>query len=131
MYVSVKVKKTYALVFHTYTYTFITELRNKFFNRKVKSYKGIPLDIYELLSPPALAHLIMGDSSRTDYGLEICTDCYSLSEVVRLCNVLILRNELGCTIRLKRENQYRIYITSKSMSKLRTIVNPYMHLSYQ
>ena len=124
-------KKTYALAFYTRAYPFITELHNKFFYGclAVKGLKAIPLDIYELLSPPALAHLIMGDGSRKDYGLEICTDCYSISDVVRLCNVLVIRYQLNCTIRLKRENQYRIYITSKSMSKLRTIVYPYMHPS--
>lgn len=122
-------KTTYALVFYTRAYPFITELRNKFFNAELKNYKGIPLDIYELLSPPALAHLIMGDGSKTQYGLELCTDCYSLSDVVRLYNVLVIRYELSCTIRLKRTNQYRIYITSKSMPKLRTIVLPYMHSS--
>lgn len=62
-------KKTYALAFYTRAYPFITELRNKFFNEEVKGYKGIPLDIYELLSPPALAHLITGDGSIKEYGL--------------------------------------------------------------
>lgn len=123
--------KTFALVFYTRSYPFITELRNKFYHERAANngFKSIPLDIYELLSPPALAHLIMGDGSRKEYGLEICTDCYSLSDVVRLSNVLIIRYQLNCTIRLKRENQYRIYITSKSLTKLRTIVYPYMHLS--
>lgn len=121
--------KTFALVFFTRSYPFITELRNKFYRERANDFKSIPLDIYELLSPPALAHLIMGDGSRRDYGLEICTDCYSLSDVIRLSNVLIIRYQLDCTIRLKRENQYRIYITSKSLTKLRTIVYPYMHSS--
>jgi hypothetical protein len=121
--------KTYALVFYTRSYPFITELRNKFYPEINNGLKGIPLEIYEYLTPPALAHLIMGDGSRRDYGLEICTDCYSLFDVTRLLNVLVIRYELICTIRLKRDNQYRLYISSKSLPKLRAIVYPYMHYS--
>ena len=43
--------------------------------------------------------------------------------------VLIIRYELNCTLRLKRKNQYRIYIRAKSLAKLRKIVYPYMDSS--
>ena len=115
--------KTYALSFFTRTYPFFTELHKKFY---IKGKKIIPFEIYELLSPAALAHMIMGDGCR-NYGLEICTDCYSLPDVIRLLNVLVIRYRLNCTVRLKRDNQYRLYISSKSMPNLRTIVGPYMH----
>lgn len=77
--------------------------------------KIIPLNIYELLTPVALAHLIMGDGSVRDYGLTLCTDCFSVTDTVRLMNVLIIRYGLICTLQKKRDNQYRIYISSKSM----------------
>jgi hypothetical protein len=66
----------------------------------------------------------MGDGVSRPYGLQLCTDSYSLPDVVRLMNVLIIRYELGCTLHKKRENQYRIYISSKSMSRLKEIVGP-------
>ena len=71
----------------------------------------------------------MGDGSSRDYGLEICTDSYSLPDIILLTNVLIIKYELICTVRLKRKDQYRIYITYKSMSKLRSIIEPHMHQS--
>ena len=87
--------------------------------------KTIPENIYNLLSPIALAHLIQGDGQRREYGLVICTDSFTLKDVVRLVNVLILRYKLICTIRENKSGQFRIYISSKSMSTLRSIVLPY------
>ena len=37
-----------------------------------------PHNIYELLTPIALAHLIMGDGSVSRHGLILCTDSYSV-----------------------------------------------------
>lgn len=91
--------------------------------------KTVPANIYELLTPIALAHLIMGDGSARDFGLTICTDCFVISDVVRLMNVLIIRYGLNCTLQKKKDNQFRIYITSSSMPLLISIVTPYMHSS--
>lgn len=118
--------KFYGLDFHTRSYPMFTELYKLFYPKGIKL---IPDNIYDLLSPVALAHLIMGDGSSREYGLEICTDSYSLIDVIKITNVLIIKYQLICTVRLKKENQYRIYVSSKSMDKLRTIVNPYMHPS--
>jgi len=59
-------------------------------------------------------------------GLLLCTDSYSIEDVVRLVNVLIIRYNLICTIRLHRENQYRIYISERSLNSLKKLVLPYM-----
>ena len=82
---------------------------------------------YDLLTPVALAHLIMGDGSVRDCGLILCTDSYKLVDVVRLMNVLIVKYSLDCIMRTHRENKYRIYIKQSSMSLLVKIVSPYMH----
>ena len=49
--------------------------------------------------------------------------------MVRLVNVLIIRYDLICFIRENRPGQYRVYISGKSMNKLRAIVLPYMDKS--
>jgi hypothetical protein len=49
-------------------------------------------------------------------------------DVVRLMNVLIIRFNLDCTLQKDKEH-YRIYISSKSMPYLRSIVTPYFHFS--
>jgi len=116
--------KFYGLEFFTRSYPFLTELFSLF---HPAGKKVIPDNIYDLLSPVALAHLIMGDGNASGNALVLSTDCYSLSDVVRLMNVLIIRYELVCTLHKKRENQYRIYISSRSMPRLKGIVVPYMH----
>jgi len=68
----------------------------------------------------------MGDGSVQRHGLLLCTDSFSVQDVVRLMNVLIIKYELKCTIRKQEEGKYRIYISEKSMYKLRNIVGPFM-----
>lgn len=73
--------------------------------------------------------MIMGDGSSREYGLTLCTDSYSLPDVIRIMNVLIMRYGLNCSAQLRRGQQYRIYISSKSMPRLKEIVGPYTHES--
>ena len=75
-----------------------------------------------LLTPVALAHLIMGDGSVQRHGLIICTDSYFIEDVVRLINVLIIKYRVDCTIRNPKVNQYRINIRERSMPHIREIV---------
>lgn len=78
-----------------------------------------------MLTPVALAHLIMGDGQARKYGLILCTNFYSVQDVVRLMNVLMIRYRLDCTIHLKRQNrklEYMIYIRQGYMPLLRSIV---------
>ena len=107
----------------------LTELHYLFYPSGVKI---IPHNIYNLLTPVALAHLIMGDGSISRHGLILCTNSYSCQDVVRLMNVLMIRYRLECTIHLKRQNQkieYMIYIGKGSIPILRTIVTSYLHPS--
>jgi hypothetical protein len=104
-----------------------TELYSIFY---LNGVKVIPQNIYELLTPVALAHLIMGDGSVQRHGLIICTDSYTIPEVVRLLNVLMIRYGLDCTVRFHTSRQPRIYIRQRSMAKLQTIVGPYILPSF-
>jgi len=120
----------YGLQFLTRSLPCFTELHSLFYSNGVKL---IPDNIYNLLSPVALAHLIMGDGSTERHGLIICTNSYSVQDVVRLMNVLMIRYRLESTIHLKRrQNQkieYMIYIRQSSMPLLLNIVSPFMHSS--
>jgi len=88
-----------------------------------------------MLTPAALAHIIMGDGSAQRHGLIICTNSYTLPDVIRLMNVLIIRYRLKCKIRIKIrdnkkiQNEHTIYIQQSSMPLLRSIVTPYFHPS--
>jgi hypothetical protein len=123
-------KKTIALQFFTRSMPCLTKLHSLFYPNGVKI---IPHNIYELLTPVALAHLIAGDGSVSRHGLIICTNSYSLEDIVRFMNVLMILYRLECTIhKKKRQNnkiEFMIYIRQSSMPLLRTIVIPYMHSS--
>ena len=91
----------------------------------VDSKKIVPQNIYELLTPVALAHFIQGDGTNTGNGLRICTDSFTLHDCIKLINVLRIRYRLNATLHLYRGN-YRIYISKSSMPLLISIVFPYM-----
>jgi len=91
----------------------------------LKGVKVVPHCIYELLTPVALAHWIMGDGTWERYGLVLCTDSFTVPEVVHLMNVLRLRYSLECTLR-KHQGNSRIYIRACSIPRLRSIVLPYV-----
>lgn len=91
----------------------------------VNKKKVIPNNIYELLTPVAFAHLIMGDGGFKSKGIFLCTDSYSIQDVVRLMNVLIIRYDLKCTLHRSNED-YRIYISRKSVGKVVEIVKPHL-----
>jgi hypothetical protein len=77
----------------------------------------------------------MGDGSVQRHGLIICTNSFSVQDVVRLMNVLMIRYELKCTMHVKRRQgsaqkiEFLIYISESSMPLLRSIVTPYFHPS--
>jgi LAGLIDADG DNA endonuclease family len=79
--------------------------------------KIVPLDIFNRLTPEALAHWIMGDGAVNRVGMTLCTDSYTVSDIVRLMNVLMVKYSLDCT--LYYHGVYpRIYIRSGSMACL-------------
>jgi len=87
-----------------------SEIYSLFYVNKIKV---IPHNIYELFTPVVFAHLIMGDGGFKSKGIFLCADSYSIQDVVRLMNVLIIRYDLKCTLHKSYEN-YRIYISRNS-----------------
>jgi hypothetical protein len=82
------------LEFFTRSMPCFTKLRSLFYPNDVKI---VPHNIYKLLTPIALAHMIMGDGVAKPHGLIICTDSYSIEDTIRLINVLIIKYRLECT----------------------------------
>ncbi len=87
----------------------------------VNKVKIIPDNIYDLLTPVAIAHWIQGDGTKHGNGLVICTDSFTICEVVTLINVLIIRYNLDCSV-FNKGGYYRIYIRARSIPLLRTII---------
>jgi hypothetical protein len=98
----------------------------------INKVKIIPLEIFNLLDAIALAHWICCDGGINKNGLYLCTDSFSLKDVIFLLNVLNIKFRLDCTIQKnKKKNNtqkgaYRIYIKKGSMSNLQSILSPYM-----
>jgi hypothetical protein len=101
----------------------LTELHSLFYPNGVKI---IPYNIYELLTPVALAHMIMGDGSVKSHGLILFTDSYTVQDVVRLMNVLMIKYRLESKFIFHSQSYPRILIRQRSMPLLRAVVIPHM-----
>jgi hypothetical protein len=118
---------TYALQFLTRSLPCLKPLREMFYN--IEGKKIVPDDIYNLLDPISLAYWIMSDGSVSRHGLLICTDSFTIPDIVKLINVLIIKYQLECKIRYHTPTQPRIYISQKSMDLLIKVITPYIHTS--
>lgn len=110
----------------------ITALDKIFYNSK--NIKIIPDNIFHLLDPIVLAFWIMCDGEAQISGLRLCTDSFTVFDVVLLMNVLIIKFNLNCRIHWKKsldgELHPRIYFPSSEMDKLRLLVKPYFVPSF-
>jgi ubiquinol-cytochrome c reductase cytochrome b subunit len=92
--------------------------------------KVVPLNIYEYLTPLALAVLIMDDGCWTNYGIRIATNNFKLKEVELLNEVIKSKYNLETTIQnIWVKDQYSIYVKKQSLDHLRNIVGHYIHSS--
>lgn len=120
-------KLFYSLRLQTRSLPCFSKLSNLFIKNGVKV---VPDDIYNLLDPVALAHWIQGDGAyHPDGGLYLCTDNYSVQDVVRLMSVLIHRYGLDCSLSKHRSGQYRIYVKKNSVVNLQNLVQQHMDSS--
>jgi hypothetical protein len=87
--------------------------------------KVVPLDLYDMLTYEALAHWIMGDGTRNYGGITLNSQSFTIQECVFIISILIYKFDLKCSLHMQR-NQPTIYISSKSMKKLRPLILPYM-----
>lgn len=117
-----KGKKYGQVILETRSYPVLNQLYDIFI---VNGVKIISKDLFDLLTPRALAYWIMSDGVSNQYGLTICTDCFTVQEVVTLINILIIRYNLNCSIHYLRGNP-RLYIKASSMENLRQLVLPRM-----
>lgn len=117
-----KGKTNDSLELYTRSLPCLTELYNLFY---IKGVKVIPHNIYDLLTPVALAHLIMGDGSAVGGGVRIGTDSFSIKDCVSLMNVLMIKFNISCSLH-SIENKPRIYIPKSSKNLLITLVKPHM-----
>jgi hypothetical protein len=117
----------YGYEFNTFTFRSFSWIHDMFYKN---GRKIIPLNIYEYLTPLALAVWIMDDGGWTNYGIRIATNSFKLKEVELLQDVLNSKYKLETTIqKIYIKDQYSIYIKKQSVNNLRNIVGPNIHFS--
>lgn len=100
---------------------------NKIENKNVKIFTSL-FSLYFLISEQSLAFWIMDDGSKFKKGgLTLCTDNFTLEEVIKLNLILEIKFNLLCTIHIKnsknKDKKYnRIYISALSLQNLRSLV---------
>lgn len=79
-----------------------------------------------MLTIQGLAHLISCDGSyASGGGMYLNVQCFTIIDVVRLMNVLMIKFDCVCTIHLQR-GLPTIYISVGSMHKLTPLLVPHM-----
>ena len=122
----------YGIRMDSRAYSCFTELYNIFYSSSLEgrgSKKIVPLDIYNILTPIALAYWIMGDGLGNIWkGLYLCTDSFSNYDIVRLMNVLLIRYNIKSSL-VTVSGKSRIYIPSTESTKISNLVISYIHPS--
>lgn len=97
-----------------------------------KVIKTIKQELFFHMDFMVLSHWIMGDGSKRAKGLILCTDNFSLQEVVLLVNILIIKFDIKPTIQ-KEKNKFRIYLNEKSLIQIKPFILPYFvdHFLYK
>ena len=114
--------KYFLVVFGTRNYPFLNELYEMFIKN---GKKRVPITIFDELTPVALAHWIMCDGAWTHYGITLCTDSFTIKDVVILMNVLLIKYNIISSLH-KAAGHPRIYIGSKEIHKLKNVVNEHI-----
>lgn len=97
-----------------------------------KPIKVIKEDLFFYMNYIVLAHWIMGDGSKRNEGITLCTDNFTLPEVVLLINILMIKFDIKPTLH-KEKNNYRIYINKVDLNKIRLHLLPHFvdHFLYK
>jgi LAGLIDADG DNA endonuclease family len=114
-------KKFKGLCFYTRSYPCLTEFYNIFY---VKGIKLVPLDLYVMIDYEFLSFWIMADGTKYSNAIYLQTQSFSVKECVFIISILIYKFNLKCNIHMQR-NHPTIYISAKSMKKIRANLLPY------
>jgi hypothetical protein len=112
----------FALEFQTRQLNCLNEIYTLFYSEvKIKTIKP---ELYEYLDYISIAHWIMGDGSKKNKGVVLCTDSYSIMEVIILMNILKIKFDINTTIYMEK-GKPRIFINKKELIKIVDNIKPY------
>ena len=123
----------YSVFLQTRQLACLNEIFNLFYlTNNGQIIKTVKQELFFHMDFMVLAHWIMGDGSKRAKGLVLCTDNFSLQEVVLLVNILIIKFNINPTIQ-KEKDKFRIYINEKSLKKIKPFILPFFvdHFLYK
>ena len=87
----------------------------------------VPINIFNLLTPLSLAYWIADDGSwnKVSKYVTLCTDSYTLEEILKLIEVLNTKFNLRC-YKVKCGNGFRIIIPSYSITALQELLSAHI-----
>lgn len=133
-----KNKLFFSLAFRTRQLNCLNEIWQLFYDPKTNK-KVIRLELYHYIDYVALAYWIMGDGSKLGNGILLCTDSYSLKEVIILMNILKIKFDIDSKIQFrysvspidritllnKGEKIARITINGSNLNKIKDKIKPF------
>lgn len=78
--------------------------------RKNKYIRSISPQLIHYMNYIVLAYWIMGDGSKRKKGIILCTNGFTLKEIIILINILIIKFNINHSIQIEKKKYYRIYI---------------------
>lgn len=106
------------ICFVTRSLTCFTSIYESFYIENGTGKNCVANDIFNMLTIQGLAHWICGDGTNVrGGGIIIQTDSFTVTDVVILINVLIIKFNCKCTIHYQRGNPV-IYISRRSVRAL-------------
>lgn len=126
----------YSLAFRTRRLNCLNEIYDLFYNLN-DGKRCLNFDLYHYFDYIVLAHWIMGDGSKSGKGVIICTDSFTLKEVIFLMNILKIKYDIDSSIhyntsispydilKIKKIKVPRIYINGNNLDKIRSFIKPY------
>ena len=128
-----KGKKFFSVSFQTRQLESLNEILDLLYvNKDGKSIKTIKPELLLYMDYVVLAHVIQGDGAKRNDGITLCTDNFTLQEVVLLLNILIIKFDISPTIH-KEKNNFRLYINNKDLIKIKPFIESYFvdHFLYK
>jgi hypothetical protein len=71
----------------------------------------------------------MGNGAKRNKGIILCTDYFTLKEVVILMNILLIKYNINSTIHYDNKKP-RIFINKKELNKIKSYIKSYFVKSF-
>ena len=126
-------KKFFSVSFQTRQLECLKEILDiLYIYKKGKYIKTIKPELFQYMDFIVLAHFLQGDGAKKNDGVTLCTDNFSLQEVVLLINILIIKFDISPSIHKEKRN-FRIYIKNKDIIKIKPFIKTYFvnHFLYK